>query len=255
MASWIDGWELNFLTEDLMLNNQTFFICGWNTTSEYTQFNDPWWLGNISIEILGWRFCNFNFEEGDKVKDWEFTDDWAEGYSYMNYDIDPMLLPTPSIQFRYKLFHTERFPLVVSAHKYPWPVKKSWIYGQSISGSFGGPLKIGEYFDKNGDGYVRLDGYVWCKPLFGALPMGFALLTNYRCHINNTGSNDPGSGVGSYYWEEDCAYMNSTTADVDSHASFGITYVDVNISSFLIDNEYIYTWRGYSGDTRINILC
>lgn len=265
MWSWIDGWEEKFESEELMLNNQTYFQVGWNTTSEYTNGNVPWWLGWINVTIEEYLNVNFGWEPDMKHVYWDFgSDGWVEGQGRVNYSItlDKPFVPYPPITMRWYLFYDEGSS--GSCMSGLWPARKTWIYGLPLNDYFKATLQLSDSHDVNNNNAVRCKLLVWAGLFFGFIPHLIEMEYNYYCHNESGAGNTPGSGGTPFYWEEDAAYSNSTTPDISNVTIFGITYVEVDITRILVnvgstlqpsENEIIYTWRGDSRETRVIITC
>jgi len=81
---------------------------------------------------------------------------------------------------------------------------------------------------------------------------------SYQIQIDEgTGQSQTLDEVEGYYWEGSCAYFNDThSLSVSNSTSSGVTTVNVDISDVLgSDEEFIYTFAGENGETRIQITC
>lgn len=261
MWSWIDGWNSKFNSENEMLNEQTFFQAGWNLTSVYDDGNVPWWFGNITVNIWEWNNIEWNWEADTKDINWTFNSStypgYAEGQGRVNFTIN-LHKPPPyqPVTMRWILFYDEGTNN--SCMKWSWPAVRTWIHCYDFYPHYiKGDLQISDLHDVNPhDGAVKCQLHVWAGLWFGIIPKLNIWEYNYYCHNVSDAENSPGSGgTSQFYWEEECAYSNSTACQVSNYTIGGITYVNVNISPFLAENQLIYTWRGDTGDTKVTITC
>lgn len=250
MWSWVDDWEDYYDDENDMLNYQTYFNVGGNI-NEYSGGNSMWYLGNLSIDIHGPYWFTGTFNPHQLHKDWTYNaygGTWATGPCRMNYSVQQGP-GKPEIIMRYAMFCTERFIKPCATHPIP---KKTW--GGETSGYILGNLQIEDYSDANEDGLTEMSLWIWCTN--GLIPEVVIRNPNYEMHNSSGANNSAPSGGQSYYWEEDCAYQNSTFIDVDSATYFGITTVYADISNILnSDDQYIYSYAGDTGDTRVEFTC
>lgn len=105
-------------------------------------------------------------------------------------------------------------------------------------------------------GYITVWGWVWIKigPHHYPRP-----LIGYSIEINEEGGSSEEETQDNVYWVQSCAYQNETyDVDVSSISQFGITTVEANIIEALTSestDEFVYTYKGDCGDTRIELIC
>ncbi|MBU0498237.1 MAG: hypothetical protein KKC68_02020 [Candidatus Thermoplasmatota archaeon] len=252
MWSWMGGWNESsrFDDEDDMLNTQTFCKVGSQTFG--TQGSGTWNMGDFEV-IRG--------ADGDLHSDYDQGSNpylLAPGNNgelniEVEIDLEVFNAPNPPSYLitRYQLFHegggiANRFFLEdwdEDVDPNPKAIK-SKIYANEANDV--APV----------DGKVRIWGWMWATDLRKGTCRPFIPVSQIEID-EGTGSSSGTLIQSNYYWEESCAYENGTyDTDVDSSKSLGITTVDVNITEALeatSEKEYVYTFRGDRGDTRLNI--
>jgi hypothetical protein len=255
MWSWLDGWNESgrFDDEDDMLNSQTYFLVGKQSSTQ----GDPegWNLGQLRIYINYYSYpnkCTISwpvFFAQDKTypmkpKNHELKDKTFIDYvSHQYYEGQ-----WPTVFFRYLLFCEGVHLGAQNSRKYI--PKDSTGYNSAL-------LTADDRYDTNpSDDYIAIWGWIWVKigPHHYLRP-----LIGYSIEINEEGGSSEEETQGNIYWAQSCAYQNETyDVGVSSISQFGITTVEANIIEALTSestDEFVYTCKGDCGDTRIELIC
>lgn len=258
MWSWIGGWNESsrFDDEDDMLNTQTF--CKVGSESTYPSGSSGTW--DIS-EFQVSRSSGLVWSSNLFGVDTEYTIDPDNGdlQEDVKFDLKIMTTGKPPVLVlaRYVLFHEgtgdlfdrlanrfgNLFVWTAISQSNPWPLKD--IIEAHVDD------------DLNSDDKVDITGKIWAAGRGGYTRIRLAPY-DLKIEIGNgQGAYSASSEESTYYWESSCAYENGTyDTEVDSSTSLGITTVDVDITEALestTETEFVYTFRGDRGDTRINI--
>jgi len=252
MWSWIDGWEEKFESETEMLNEQTFFTVG-NEQSSNSQNNNSWHVGNISVRVkyFGLITEDEDFNIGDPIVNWSESGGYIRGEAWYGYSIT---YPHPfvyGIRLRMFLKATELSPPegIALGLKY-------WDFNDNHNGKVSAFVECPEDAAGN-NSYINVDGYIWAARI-NTLCYHLNNYVNYQIHIDQNVNQSYNIDSETYYWEDECAYLNETseTLAVSSETYFGITTVEADISNVLQEsNQSIYSFAADRGDTRVEFTC
>ncbi|MDH7506323.1 MAG: hypothetical protein QHH15_00845 [Candidatus Thermoplasmatota archaeon] len=267
VCSWIDGWEHHFSTESDMLNEQTFFQVGndheelqgqgypigcwlWGTMYCFMQTSNYIWPNTIQWTINEYRQAESN------EKTWKQKDSFVPGTVSVGCKID---VASPELEGSIKITGTfwgaETFP--------PRPLGKILdkysvleFNGETWTHALASITAVPSVDDQIDPNEKTVDMFA-CITLWDWRPRP-KLVTDYHLHYDENVEEQETLETTNYYWEEDCAYLNSTSEalSVDSSVYLGITTVEVDITQALCEEGMpIYSFAADRGEMRVEFVC
>ncbi|MBU0497919.1 MAG: hypothetical protein KKG04_08215 [Candidatus Thermoplasmatota archaeon] len=250
--SWIPGWneEDRFDDEADMLESQTFFRTG---CSGQSMPSSDWDIGDFFIHIWfgGGLEGTYLLQQNRTInRQWDQYDELdinsKADIFYINHGAF-----IPAVATRYILIHEGQGP--ITDRRYNTGIK---TYDAA---ELGVGFTIDEDDDIDTQDELIVNGRGWVIRPQGQYQILFLGETHeYKINIvSGTGSSSAINGESGYYWEESCAYFNTTyDLDVSSSEEFGITTVSVDISDVLKESdECVYTYAGDTGVVQIEVMC